>query len=361
MRGSALGLIGAGNLGLPFALRALQAGRRVVIYDKCESAVARAVGEGAQAARSIDSLLSELLATADCAPATVVSIVPNDAALRNVSDSLLTAAISASLTGASSARPVHISCSTVSPATSRAMSAAHVAAGVDFVAAPIFARPENMRSGEASFVVAGDNAAALALATEALTCAGKSHTPVFAHLRHSHFSSHAPPSSPPPRPPPNSMCAAPTERIFHFGDDPGAANAAKLSGNLLIACAIEGMAESLALAESEGVERQKLMEMLSSTIFDCAIYRGYGARVAQRDHRPGGFSLTLGLKDVSLALETAHRQGLPLPFGSILRDRFLSAAQAGHSDLDWSALGLLSVPSQTEIARESDGEKSADE
>ena len=55
MRGSALGLIGAGNLGLPFALRALQAGRRVVIYDKCESAVARAVGEGAQAARSIDS------------------------------------------------------------------------------------------------------------------------------------------------------------------------------------------------------------------------------------------------------------------------------------------------------------------
>lgn len=27
--------------------------------------------------------------------------------------------------------------------------------------------------------------------------------------------------------------------------------------------------------------------MLGSTIFDCLIYKGYGERIAQRDHRPG--------------------------------------------------------------------------
>lgn len=36
--------------------------------------------------------------------------------------------------------------------------------------------------------------------------------------------------------------------------------------------------------------------MLSSTIFDCLIYKGYGQRVSERDHKPGGFALELGLK-----------------------------------------------------------------
>ena len=64
----------------------------------------------------------------------------------------------------------------------------------------------------------------------------------------------------------------------------GAANVVKLGGNFLIASAIEAMAESLALAEANGVDRVAMMEMLNSTIFDCLIYRGYGDRVAQRSH-----------------------------------------------------------------------------
>lgn len=31
----------------------------------------------------------------------------------------------------------------------------------------------------------------------------------------------------------------------------------------------------------------QVMEMLSSTIFNCLIYKGYGQRISQRDHRPG--------------------------------------------------------------------------
>ena len=64
--------------------------------------------------------------------------------------------------------------------------------------------------------------------------------------------------------------------VYEFGPDPGAANVVKLCGNFLIASAIESMAESMALAEKNGVDRVELMHMLSSTIFDCLIYRGYG-------------------------------------------------------------------------------------
>lgn len=43
----------------------------------------------------------------------------------------------------------------------------------------------------------------------------------------------------------------------------------------MIASAIESISESLALAEANGLDRAEVMEMLSSTIFDCLIYKGW--------------------------------------------------------------------------------------
>jgi len=132
--------------------------------------------------------------------------------------------------------------------------------------------------------------------------------------------------------------------VHEFGEDPGAGNVVKLCGNFMIASAIEAIGESLSLAESNGVDREAVMQMLSSTIFDCLIYKGYGNRVAGRKHlqdteRPG-FALELGLKDVTLVLDTAHKSNTPMPFGSVLHDRLLSSVAKGRGDLDWSAAGL---------------------
>lgn len=43
----------------------------------------------------------------------------------------------------------------------------------------------------------------------------------------------------------------------------------------------------MALAEKHGVDRKEVMKLFSSSIFDCLIYKGYGQRVSERDHRPG--------------------------------------------------------------------------
>ena len=61
----------------------------------------------------------------------------------------------------------------------------------------------------------------------------------------------------------------------------------KLCGNFLIASSIEAISEAMALAEKNNVDRKVVMDLLSSTIFDCLIYKGYGQRVSDRDHRPG--------------------------------------------------------------------------
>ena len=129
-------------------------------------------------------------------------------------------------------------------------------------------------------------------------------------------------------------------KVYNFGPDCGNGNVVKLCGNFLIASTIESLSESLALAENNGVDRKAVMEMLTTTIFDCLIYKGYGDRVANRKHQPGGFALELGLKDVTLVLDTAHKSNTTMPLGSLLYDRYLTARAKGRAELDWSAIGL---------------------
>lgn len=96
----------------------------------------------------------------------------------------------------------------------------------------------------------------------------------------------------------------------------------------------------MTLAEKRDVDPKAVMNLLSSTIFDCLIYKGYGNRVSQRDHRPGGFSLELGLKDVTLVQQAARAADAPMPFLSVLMDRYTSAKAKGRGKFDWSAIGL---------------------
>ncbi len=100
------------------------------------------------------------------------------------------------------------------------------------------------------------------------------------------------------------------------------------------------MSEALALAEKNGVDRVHAMKLYNSTFLDSAIYKGYGQRVSERDHRPGGFALELGAKDMNLVKETALASQTPMPFLSVLQDHFLSAQAKGRGNLDWSAIGL---------------------
>ena len=51
-----------------------------------------------------------------------------------------------------------------------------------------------------------------------------------------------------------------------FGKDPRGAMAVKISGNFMIASAIESMGESVALVKRLGVEPGRFMELMSSTL-----------------------------------------------------------------------------------------------
>ena len=289
-----VGLVGLGAMGSPMADNLRAAGYALTVFDKNTNAVEAQVALGAQPADSP----AQAAAGADA----VITMVPNDAVLREVVCDPKTGLLGAMRQGS-----VHVSCSTVHPDTSRELAELHAASGSAYVGAPIFARADGVANRLASFCVGGP-AAAVAAA----------------------------------RP----LLEANANGVFEFGEDPGAGNVVKICGNFLIASTIESCAEALSLAEKSGLDRSKVMTMLNTTIFDCLIYKGYGDRVAQRSHVPGeplvgpGFQLELGLKDVTLALDVAHKVNAPMPFASTLHDRFLGSLARGRGQMDWSAIAL---------------------
>jgi 3-hydroxyisobutyrate dehydrogenase-like beta-hydroxyacid dehydrogenase len=265
----------------------LKAGASVVAYDPSQAALKAAEQAGAVPAATAADVARRA--------AVVLTALPDDRVLRAVVADLLPALPEGS---------VHVSCSTVSPKTSRELAEEHSARKVGFVAAPVFARPDGMRRGEATIPVSGTSwAKDLA-------------KPILQHT---------------------------SLEVHDFGNDAGAANVVKLGGNFLIAAAIESLAEAAALAESHGVDREQFVSLMSSTIFDCLIYKGYGHRVATRDHFPhpdAHFALDLGSKDVSLIHAAAMDAKCPMPVASLLRDRYIASQNAGRGKFDWSALGL---------------------
>jgi 3-hydroxyisobutyrate dehydrogenase-like beta-hydroxyacid dehydrogenase len=225
----------------------------------------------------------------------VVSMLADDAALEHL---VLGDAIIANRIAPGG---IHLSMSTVAPATTRNLAKVHVEAGSTLLAAPVFGRPEAAAAQRLWICVSGPAGAKAAM------------RPIFDALG---------------------------QGVFDFGEEPGAANVAKISGNFLIAAALEAMGEAFAMAEKSGVDRVVLASMLAQTLFACPVYQHYGAAVAARRHTPAGFRLPLGLKDVELVLRTAREMNTPMPTASLVRDRFVHALAMGREDLDWSAVAL---------------------
>lgn len=109
----------------------------------------------------------------------------------------------------------------------------------------------------------------------------------------------------------------------------------------MVICAIETMGEAAALVRANGMAAADFFDVLVKALFDVPVYSSYAGRIAENRFEPAAFKLTLGLKDVQLALSAGKAANVPLPFGSILRDNFLDAIAHGDGNKDWSAIAKV--------------------
>jgi 3-hydroxyisobutyrate dehydrogenase-like beta-hydroxyacid dehydrogenase len=282
-----IGFIGLGAMGAPMAANLVAAGYKLRVYNRT---VAKADALVAMGATRVER-------PGDAAPAggVVITMLADDAALEAVT---LGADGVAKRLGPGG---IHISMSTVAPATARRLAEHHRECGNTYIAAPVFGRPDAAKAKRLWILNSGPTKQKAAV-----------------------------------RP----LLEAMGQAVFDFGEEPGAANVVKLVGNFLIAANLEAMSEAFAMAEKQGVERAAVADMLAKTLFACPIYQGYGKAIAEKRFTPVGFRMPLGLKDLELALRTAAEVTMPMPTASLVRDRFLASLAKGREDMDWSAIAL---------------------
>jgi 3-hydroxyisobutyrate dehydrogenase-like beta-hydroxyacid dehydrogenase len=284
-----IGFIGLGSMGSGMARNLLKAGHNLVAFNRTRSKaeelrslgaeVAESPGKAAAGAEALFTMLADDHALEDCifGPGRALESLP---------------------TGS-----VHIGASTVSVALSRRLAAAHREKKQNYIAAPVFGRPEAAAAAKL-FVIAAGPADQIGRYKVLLEAIG--------------------------------------QKTFILGEDAATANVVKLTGNFLITTVLESLAESFSLVQKSGVDPQQFLDIMTSTLFGAPIYQNYGAMIAKREFEPVGFKLPLGLKDNRLVLELGEQTAVPLPMASLIRDRFLTAIAQGLSESDWSAISRIS-------------------
>ena len=282
-----LGFIGLGRMGLRMATNLVRAGHDVTVFNRSPGRSASLVILGARAATHLADA---------CAGSAVISMLADDAAANDIV--LAQGGIADHLPRGA----IHLSMSTLSVELSRRLAMAHEKAGQRYVAAPVFGRPD-MAAAAKLFIVAAGDPAAIEECQPLFQALGQKTTPI--------------------------------------GTEPSAANLVKLSGNFLLASAIEALGEAVALIGKAGIERRAYVEFLTSTLFTAPAYKTYGALIAEGKFEPAAFAAPLGYKDIRLALAAAESLRVPMPLASLLHDRFLRLLAQGGEHLDWAAIGGL--------------------
>lgn len=282
------GFIGLGNMGLPMARNLLKAGHEVTVYNRTRARAESLRADGATVAGQ---------ARDACASDVLITMLADDRALRAVVfDGQL---IPRLVPGA-----VHISMGTISVALAQELTKAHAEGGSQFISAPVFGRPEAAVAAKLVVVAAGPHKTV------------EKCQPLFGAMG---------------------------QRTFVVGEEPSKANTVKLAGNFLILCVIESLGEAYALLRKSGVEPERFLEVMTSTLFSAPVYKTYGNLIAKEQFLPAGFKLPLGLKDVSLVLAAAADARAPMPVASLVRDHILAAIACNGEDLDWSSFSKISA------------------
>lgn len=278
-----IGWIGAGAMGLPICRRLLDAGRRVIVYERLPERMAQAVAAGALPAESVEDAArrSELL----------FSMVYDDAAFEAI------------VTGPqgilAGIRPggLYVDMSTVSPQVSQEMATLLARHGVRYLRAPV--------SGSVGLAEAGELTVLASGAEEDLQAC----RPVLALFSRA--------------------------QTYHGPGD--AARIVKLVVNAMVVGSTVLIGEALALGERAGLSRAVLVDAINASIAGSRHYAARAEALGQRRYGEAG-PVQLVAKDMDLALALAGDARLELTVLRHARDRVQAAIAGGQGGVEVTVL-----------------------
>jgi 3-hydroxyisobutyrate dehydrogenase-like beta-hydroxyacid dehydrogenase len=253
-----LGFIGLGNMGSRIAQRLLNHGYQLSVYDRNLAKAETIAARGGTVATSI----RELASTVDV----VLSCLTDDDTVRSVY---------AGAEGVfSEARPgsLVLEMSTISPDTSRELHSLGAGAGIRLLDVSISGSTPAAEQGTLTLLVGGDGDLF------------RSAEPIFQAI---------------------------AKRYFLLGGA-GSGTAMKLVVNTLLGVGMQAIAEAVVLGEKIGLDRERLLDVLSQTAVVAPAHVGKLASAAVNNYHPQ-FPLRLMNKDFELILKAAAKEHVSMP------------------------------------------------
>ena len=115
----------------------------------------------------------------------------------------------------------------------------------------------------------------------------------------------------------------------------------KLVANAWVLAVLEGVAESLTLAEGLGLDPGLFLEAVKGGAMDAPYVQLKGAGMIANEFPPA-FSVDGAAKDAALILDAADRVGIRMDITGTALQRLRQASDAGHGADDMSAIALAS-------------------
>ena len=280
-----IAVIGLGVMGAPMAQNLLGAGHELRIHR--ENSRSRALVEAGA------TLAATPAATAEGAEVVLLMLpdTPDVEAVLHGEDGVI---------GALAEGALVLDMSSISPVATEQFAHAVVAAGGQYVDAPVSGGEVGAREGTLTVFVGGEEAA-VARAMPLLEILGG--------------------------------------RITHLGPA-GAGQAAKVVNQVIVGLTVQAVAEGLALAEASGLDPEQVRAALDGGFATSRILELHGRRMAERAFEPG-FRLRLHRKDLRLAQDSAAHRGLALPALETVAGQMDEAIARELQELDHSALFQL--------------------
>ena len=286
-----IAVLGLGRMGQGIALRLIQCGYSVWVWNRSQTKAAALLRAGA--------IWAESPAAAAAKTSVVISIVADDPASENVwlgPQGALKNMSPGSLA---------IECSTLSSAHVTRLAAAALQRGITYIDCPVTGLPEAAAAGQLTLLVGA--------AQEDLEQA----VPLL-----------------------RSFSAS----IRHFGPV-GTGTAYKLMINLMGAVQIAALAEGIALSERLGLNREVVIAAVEASAAASPQVIRYARRMAEKSFlQDPVFTLGLRLKDATYGLALANLAGSPARLGEVAANWFNTASQPNPNIDEAAVIDVMSAP-----------------
>lgn len=113
----------------------------------------------------------------------------------------------------------------------------------------------------------------------------------------------------------------------------------KLVANAWVLAVVEGVAESLTLAQGLGVDPRLFFDAIDGGAMDAPYVKLKGSNMLDGEWAPS-FGLSNAAKDAGLIVRAGHDAGVSMPIAEIARRYFEQAETQGHGDKDLAAIYL---------------------